>query len=525
MSWLTKISLRNRSIVGLAVVAVILVGAFSITALKQELIPDLTFPYLTVLTVDQGSSPADVERNVTTPLEQAIKTSSGVKEYDSFSNDGMSIITVEYEFGTDMKAKEAEVQQAVASVQLPATAQAPEVAALNFNSMPVVQLAVSSSLPSQQLATLLGTRVVPRLQAIEGVQAVTLSGVQQMQLELRLKARKAIELGVSPTQILAALQQANMTTGAGSVTSGSIVYPITVSAQAQTIKAVKDLVLPSSAAASASLAAATGGASTTGAAVVTPIATEPLTVGDVATVRVAAAPLTAVTRTNGEPSVGISVSKSSSATPSTSPTPSPRHSPAISQDLGGKAEITTVIDQSIFIKDSIHSLWQEGLIGAVFAVIVIWVFLRSWRSTLIASLSIPLSVIGALIILYSRGESLNMLTLGGLTIAIGRVIDDSIVVIENIYRHLQEGDDVRQAAYTGTARGRRRHHREHAHHRRRVPAARPDPRARLRVLQAVRPHRDLRAAVQPRAWPSWSCPWRPPGCCPSGRSATATPRS
>ncbi len=154
MSWLTKMSLRNRSIVGLAVLAVILVGAYAITSLKQELIPDLTFPYLTVFTVDQAASAKDVERTVTTPIEQALKTSSGIKEFDSFSNDGMSIIMVEYEFGTDMKAKEAEVQQTVSGVQqmLPSTAMAPEVAALNFNSMPVVQLAVSSSLPAEQLA-------------------------------------------------------------------------------------------------------------------------------------------------------------------------------------------------------------------------------------------------------------------------------------------------------------------------------------------------------------------------------------
>ncbi len=451
MSWLTRISLRNRSIVGLAVVAVILVGAFAISSLKQELIPDLTFPYLTVLTSNQGSSPADIEREVTAPLEQAVGTSSGVKQYDSFSNDGMSIITVEYEFGTDMKAKEAEVQQAVSTVQLPATAQAPEVAALNFNSMPVVQLAVSSALPAQQLATLLGTRVVPRLQAIEGVQAVTLSGVQQMQVEIRLEARKAIELGVSPTQILAAVQQANLTTGAGSVTSGSIVYPITVSAKADTVRAVEDLVLPSAAAAAATLGGgdAAGAAASASTAATSP-ATAPLTVGDVATVRVAAAPLTAVTRTNGEATVGISVSKSSSGNTVDIANDVAAALPAISRDLGGKAEVTTVVDQSIFIKDSIRSLYREGLIGALFAVIVIWAFLRSWRSTLIASLSIPLSVIGALIVLYSRGESLNMLTLGGLTIAIGRVIDDSIVVIENIYRHLQEGDDVRRAAYTGT---------------------------------------------------------------------------
>ena len=461
MSWLTKMSLRNRSIVGLAVLAVLLVGAYAITSLKQELIPDLTFPYLTVLTVDQGSSPADVERNVTTPIEQALKTSSGIKEFDSFSNDGMSIITVQYEFGTDMKAKEAEVQQSVSGVQqmLPATAMAPQVAALNFNSMPVVQLAVSSSLPPEQLATLLGTRVVPRLQAIEGVQAVTLSGVQQMQLNIHLKPKQVAALGVTPTQIMTAVTQANVTTGAGSVTSGSIVYPITVSAKAETEQALEQLVLLPSSAASAAAAgsAATGStASSTADAMASaaagsavPAAAAPVTLGDVATVKIAPAPLTAITRTNGKASIGISVSKSSSGNTVDIANAVADELPAISRDLGGQATITTVVDQSIFIKDSIRSLLREGIIGALFAIIVIWVFLRSWRSTVIAGLSIPLSVVGALIILWSRGESLNMLTLGGLTIAIGRVIDDSIVVIENIYRHLQEGDTIRRAAYTG----------------------------------------------------------------------------
>ncbi len=429
MSWLTKISLRNRSIVGLAVLAVLLVGAFAIPALKQELIPDLTFPYLTVLTVDQGSSPADVERAITTPLEQAIKTSSGVKEYDSFSNDGLSIITVQYEFGTDMNAKESEVQQAVSGVQpmLPATALAPEIAVLNFGSMPVVQLAVSSSLPSEQLATLLSTRVVPRLQSIEGVQAVTLSGVQQTQLNIQLKPEQVAALGVTPEQIMTAITQANVTTGAGSVTSGSIVYPITVSAKAETEKAIADVVLPTPDAAQA-----------------------PIRLGDVATVKIAPAPLTAITRTNGEASIGISVSKAASGNTVDIAAAVADELPAISRDLGGETTINTVVDQSVFIEESISALWREGLLGALFAVVVIWAFLRSWRSTVIAGLSIPLSVIGALIILGSRGESLNMLTLGGLTIAIGRVIDDSIVVIENTYRHLQEGDSIRRAAYTGT---------------------------------------------------------------------------
>jgi HAE1 family hydrophobic/amphiphilic exporter-1 len=469
LSWLTKIALRNRSIVGLAVAAVVIFGVIAVTSLKEELIPDLTFPYLTVYTVDPGASATDVERTITAPLEQVLKTTSGIKEYDSFSNEGASIMTVEYEFGTDMKAKEAEVQQAVSAVQqaLPTGAQAPKVAALNFNTLPVVQLAVSSSLPPEQLATLLGAKVVPRLQAIPGVQAVTLSGVQQMQLQVQLRPAAAARAGVTPEQIVGAVQQANLTAGAGAVTSGTIVYPVSVTATAQTLTALRSLVLMPSAAsagggtqtsavatssagtgttpASTSPAAASGSASPASFPAATPV-----TLGQVATVRVGAAPLTAITRTNGRPSIGISVSKSSTGNTVDIANAVAAELPGIRRDLGGAATVTTVIDQSTFIKESISSLLREGLIGAVFAVIVIWLFLRNWRSTLIAGVSIPLSVVGALIILWSRGESLNMLTLGGLTIAIGRLIDDSIVVIENTFRHLQEGDNIRTAAYTGT---------------------------------------------------------------------------
>ena len=445
MSWLTKIALRNRSIVGLAVVAVLMVGVFAVSSLKEELIPDMTFPYLTVFTVAPGSSATDVERNVTSPLEQAIKTTSNIKEYDSYSNEGMSIITVEYEFGTDIQAKEAEVQQAASGVQqtLPSGTQAPDVAALNFNSLPVVQLAVVSTMPPQELAALLQAKVVPRLQVISGVQAVTLSGVQQQQLQVKLDPAKVLKLGVTPQAIMTAVQQANITAGAGTVTSGTLVYPVTVTASAKTVQAFEDLMIAPGPGATSSIS----GASTA------TTASQPaglVKLGDIADVGIVLAPLTAVTRTNGASSIGISVSKASTGNTVDIANAVAAELPAISKDLDGQARITTVLDQATYIKESMNSLWREGLVGALFAVFVIFAFLRSWRSTLIAGLSIPLSVIGALILLWSRGESLNMLTLGGLTIAIGRVIDDSIVVIENAHRHLQEGDDVATAAYAAT---------------------------------------------------------------------------
>ena len=270
--------------------------------------------------------------------------------------------------------------------------------------------------------------------------------------QIQLKPEKVHELGVSPTQIMAAVQQANMTTGAGSVTSGSIVYPITRERQG---------------------ADGEGGrgprAAVVGGRIREPCRRDGRRLHDGRgrrrrrrhgaahrrrrrDRRVAAAPLTAITRTNGEPSIGISVSKSSSGN-------TVDIANAVADALPCDLAATSAArprshgHRPVGLHQGQHPLALAGRpVGAVFAVIVIWVFLRSWRSTLIASLSIPLSVIGALIILCSRGESLNMLTLGGLTIAIGRVIDDSIVVIENIYRHLQEGDDMRRRPTRAPAR-------------------------------------------------------------------------
>lgn len=426
MSWLTKLSLRNRSIVALIVVAVVLLGVYGIRSLKEELIPDLTFPYLTVVTIVPGASASDVDATVTTPIEQAIRATSDIKEYTSYSNEGMSITTIEYEFGTDMAAKQADVQAAVAAVQsaLPENALESKVAALNINSLPVVQLAVSSDLPPRELAELLTTAVVPRLQEIDGVQAVTVSGAQERQLQIRLDPAKVLRLGVPLEGITTAITTANLTTGAGTVTSGSLVYPVTVRAEATTVAAFRDLV----------------------------VATDDgnVKLGDIADVRILAKKPTAVTRTNGAESVGVSVVKTSDANTVDVANAVTDTIADLDQKLGDKVTLTTVLDQSTFIEESIASLWREGLIGAVFAVLVIWLFLHSWRSTLIAGLSIPLSIIAALALLWWRGESLNVLTLGGLTIAIGRVIDDSIVVIENAHRHLQEGDDVHAAAYGAT---------------------------------------------------------------------------
>ncbi len=447
MSWLTRWSLRNRSVVALAVVAILVFGAFAVVSLRQELIPSIEYPAITVFTVQPGAAPADVERGVTIPLETGLKALPGLKELDSYSNEGMSIMVALFEYGTDMESAQASAQQVVERLrpQLPTGSQ-PQVKALNFGDFPVLQLAVSSSLPPRELGVLLQQKLVPRLQLVPGVAEVSLSGLAGSQVDVALRPAEMARAGVTPQAVVAALGSANVSLPVGQVTSGDSSVPVRVTSTASGLAALESLPVQTG------VAAVVGTRPAPSSAVLGQAASSPgsVTLGQVATLSVKPTPATSITRTNGKESVGVALTKSAGGNVVDISRQVTALLPALEKELGQGVVITTVVDQAPYITKSISSMWREGIIGAIFAVLVILFFLRSWRSTVVAGLSIPLSVIVALIILWGRGDSLNMLTLAGLTIAIGRVIDDSIVVLENAYRHLQEGDDVTEAAYKGT---------------------------------------------------------------------------
>jgi hydrophobic/amphiphilic exporter-1 (mainly G- bacteria), HAE1 family len=453
MSWLTRVSLRNRSVVALAVVGVLVVGFFAMSRLRQELMPSIEYPALTVFTMQPGASPADVERGVTIPLETSMKGLVGLKELDSYSNEGVSIIVGLFDYGTDMTAMQATAQQATQHVQaLLPTGSQPQVKALNFGDFPIIQLAVSSPLPPEQLASLLQQKAVPRLLQVPGVADVSLSGVQGSQLQIALKPLALVKYGVGVPAVISALKSANVSMPAGTLSSNGESIPVRVTSEAAGVEALK--ALPVQAGTAAMGATGQGAPGAAASAAVTPIfprpTNVPVTLGDVADIQVVPTPASSITRTNGRPSVGIAISKAGSGNVVDISKEVAALLPALQADLGTGSSITVVVDQAPYITQSISSMWREGLIGAVFAILVILLFLRSWRSTVVAGMSIPLSVIIALIVLWGRGNSLNMLTLAGLTIAIGRVIDDSIVVLENSYRHIQEGDDAMTAAEKGT---------------------------------------------------------------------------
>ena len=422
MAWLTWLSLRNRAIVGLASVLVAIFGVISMTSLKQELIPSLQIPIAAVVGPLPGASPAVVEQQVTAPMEAAVKAVPGVTGVESTSSGGISAITVEMDYGTDLADVQRDLQQAVSEVRGLPEGVEPRVVTGSTDLIPVIHLAATSSLPEADLNRIMEERVVPLLEGVDEVNDVSLFGLGERMVSIDLDPAALAARGVSPVEVSSTLQANGVRVPAGTVGSGQRQLSVQVGAPITSLDGLRDLYLPSM--------LPSGGL---------------VRLGEIAQVDSDVVPATGFSRADGEPSIGIAITKTSDGN-SVSVSHAVRDLvPQIESLLGSDGAVTVVFDQAPYIEQSIDDLTTEGLLGLAFAVLVILLFLLSLRSTLVTAVSIPLSLLVALSCLYVSGYSLNILTLGALTIAIGRVVDDSIVVIENIKRHLGYGEPIRDA--------------------------------------------------------------------------------
>ncbi|GCE11490.1 efflux RND transporter permease subunit [Tengunoibacter tsumagoiensis] len=464
MSFLSRLSMANRSLVALAAIAILLIGAYIIPSLKQELYPSLQFPAVTVVSVYQGASPSIVEQAVTNPVEQSIQGLQGIQQTTSYSNESTSVIIVEFNYGTDLSKAQQDLSGRLSNIQstLP-TNVTPKVQAFNLSDLPIISMAVNADENQQQLALDLKKLAVPELEGINGVATVKVNGVRDQIVNITLDPAKLKATGVSASQVTGALQANNITLPAGELTANGQTLSIRVGNTFKTIDDLANLIVGSSSSASAGAGAGLPGAGAgagagfpgagagTGTTTAPPTAVAPtfIKLGDVATVKEDLAPSSTITRTNGKESLGISITKTTDG--NTVAISKDLHDKLsdIEQKLGHGAKFTVISDQAPQVQQSVDGLVNEGLIGAGFAILIILLFLFSIRSTLVTAISIPLSIMIALIGLWIGNYSLNLFTLGGLTIAVGRVIDDSIVVLENIYRHLNLGDDKKKAVYEG----------------------------------------------------------------------------
>ncbi|MEU6812123.1 efflux RND transporter permease subunit [Streptomyces sp. NPDC046831] len=427
MSWLSRFSLAQRALIGLMSIVALVFGAIAIPQLKQQLLPSIELPVVSVLAPYRGAAPDVVEKQVVEPIENNLKAVDGITGVTSTAAEGNAVIMASFDYGNDTKQLVADVQQAVnrARAQLPDTVD-PQVVAGSTDDIPTVVLAVTSSRDQQALADQLDTTVVPALKNIDGVSQVTVNGVRDVQVTVTPDETGLARAGLTTAALGDALKAGGATVPAGSFDEGGANRTVQVGGGLTSLRQIQDLMVTGEGAA----------------------AKKPVRLGDVATVKEEPAKADAITRTDGRPSLAVAVTMDHDGSAVAVSDAVEDKLPQLRTSLGSDARITVVSDQGPAVAKSVEGLTTEGALGLLFAVVVILVFLASVRSTLVTAVSIPLSVVLALIVLWTRDLSLNMLTLGALTIAIGRVVDDSIVVLENIKRHLGYGEERREAILT-----------------------------------------------------------------------------
>ena len=432
MSIVTRVSLKLGGVVFLAAALLFGGGVLAATQLQQDLLPDISFPAYIVITPYPGASPAVVDDQVTVPVVNSLSGIAGVDTVQSTSSQGASLVIVLFKDGTDIKSVGQDVTAALDKVKplLPQQALSPTVQTFSTNDIPILVYAVSADEPLGTLGGQLRAQALPKLKGLAGVASVVMSGAPTDEVDVILDPAKLAAHGVALGQVTAALQAASAVQSIGSLREGGTTIPLQVAGSLTSLEQItKITVIPTS---------TPGGR---------PAA--PVTIGQLGTVQQVSVPADTITRTNGVASIGLRILKSPGGNTVTVAREVKNALPDIESRIGNGVKFQNVSDQAVPITDSIAAILREGLLGAVFAVLVIYLFLRSARATLVAAVSIPLSLMVALLVLWWQGITLNILTLGGMMVAIGRVVDDAIVVLENISRHVTEGERPLVAAYTG----------------------------------------------------------------------------
>jgi len=408
----TKMALRSRFVTILLALVVAGVSVWGFLGLKTELIPDISFPYTTVVTVYPQATPDTVVNEVTAPIEKVIWddwSGKGLKHVTSTSSAGMSVIMAEFEYGTDMTAVGDSLNEGISQLALPqavidfpklmgSNTGNPQIIPINMNIMPLINLSLSGDLPPEQLKQIAVTQIVPELTKVEGVLRVDIEGGDKDQIVISPNPDKMNRYGISMAQIAGLL-------GTGYSSLSDIEN--------------------------------------------TSLGIDSVKLSDIATVSQSPPPLSAITRTNGRPSVGITITKTDAANTVETADAINARIAELQGELGDGITVSTIFDQSDFINDSISQLWEKAVIGGVLAVLVVFFFLWAVRASLITAISIPLSVFIGFLCMRFTGITLNILTLMAMAIAVGRLIDDSIVMIEVIYRRMRRGEDFKEAAIGG----------------------------------------------------------------------------
>ncbi|ARP43931.1 efflux RND transporter permease subunit [Geobacillus thermodenitrificans] len=457
-----QFSLNNKLAIWILTIIVAVAGLYSGMNMKLETIPNINVPFISVSTVYPGATPEEVAKKVTEPIEQRVEHLDGVTVVRSSSFQHASFVQIEYEFDKDMEKAQNEVKEALSHLKLPDGAQEPDVSRISFSAFPVISLSVTN--PDESLAELTETverHVVPELEGIDGVDSVEVAGQQMQEVNIRFDEQKLKQYGLTEQSVINVIQASAVSLPLGLYTFGDTEKSVVIDGRIVTVDDLKALRIPIAPANGAAqspmaggegmgaagqmqgMAAGQGAAAQTQGAASGQAGTSPsipsVSLSDLAEVEVVAK-AESISRTNGEPSIGVQIVKAQDANTVTVVNAVKEKIKDLEKRYDG-LRIITVFDQGQPIEDSVNTMVDKAVFGALFAVIVIFLFLRNIRTTLISVVSIPLSLLIAILLLYEMDITLNLMTLGAMTVAIGRVIDDSIVVVENIYRRMTLPDE------------------------------------------------------------------------------------
>jgi HAE1 family hydrophobic/amphiphilic exporter-1 len=437
MTFITGIAVRNRTVTILAIILVLTAGITAYRSLQVELFPEIEFPLVTVSTAYPSANPDAVVRDVTAPIERAISGTAGLESVQSRTFEGNSIVLATFVYGTDMAAAEDQITSAVNGISFTNGVEEPSVGRFNPDQFPVIQFSVISDRDAADLQGIVRSQVLPALSDIEGVLQVEATGEIERRVQITVDADRLAQSNISLIQISNALRENNVSLPAGAIFEGGQAVLAKTTHTFGSIDDLKGLAI---------------GMSEAG----------PVRLGDVADVRLGAAAPTSISRTNGKPSVGVSIVKEAEAN-TIDVTTAVREALDGLTGLPSDVEIVIVSDQGPSIQHQIDTLLREAMFGFLFAVTVVFAFmltlkptiprglLNTLRPTVVIAMSIPLSVFTGVLLMAWQDMSLNFMTLGGLAISVGRVVDDAIVVLENVYRHIQAGRERWRAALEATA--------------------------------------------------------------------------
>jgi len=410
---LSQLALRSRAITLLVVAILLGASIWALVGMKMEMIPDIEFPYITVITVYPQASPETVVDEVTAPIEEVVWErweGKGLKHLYSTSAENISAIFAEFEFGTDMESVTTSIKEGIGELPLPEgvvnlpqmnpeMGENPRIIPINMSMMPLVVLSLGGDMSPSQLKELANTQIMPILASIDGVLSVEIDGGENDEIVIAPSPQKMSEYGISMSQIVGFLAP-----------------------QYSSLDAIKNA----------------------------PMGVDSVVLEDIADVGKGPPPSSVVYRTNGKPSLGISVMKKDDANAVDVANAVVAKVEELKPGLGAGIELFPVFDQSDFIESSINELWEKALVGGALAIVVVFLFLMTVRASLVTAVSIPLSILTGFLVMRAFGITINLLTLSAMSIAVGRLIDDSIVMVEVIYRRMQRGENFKDASINGS---------------------------------------------------------------------------